>query len=184
MTTRQDLRFTADHYRALPETGPQYQLVEGELICMTPAPIRRHQRVVTRFTRVLDAHVEAKDLGEVYVAPFDVYLSKHNVFQPDVVFVSKARALQLVERGMNGGPDLVVEVLSESTRALDLGPKKLRYAQHGVIEYWVADLETDTVSVYLLQENAETPARVLGKLDKLTSSLLPALEIDLAWLFS
>jgi len=75
---------TADDYRLMPETGPRYQLVEGELI-MSPAPNRYHQDISRNIEFLLLKYLEKNPIGEVYDAPFDVYLGEHSVFQPDLV---------------------------------------------------------------------------------------------------
>lgn len=181
---RADLKLTAADYRTLPETGPRYQLIDGELIRMTPAPNTRHQVAVTRFVRVLGDFVEEKGLGVVLVSPVDVYLSEHDVVQPDVIFVSNARRDRIAEHGIEGAPDLVIEVLSRSTRGLDLGAKKALYARHGLIELWALDFDREVVDVYRLQEDPSKPARTVSREEALTSELFPGLAIDLRRIFA
>ena len=81
---------TVDDYRATPD-GTRYQLVEGELYLMSPAPNRFHQDIVLNIASFLRAYLHTSAQGKVYVSPIDVYLDDHNVLQPDVLFVSNAR---------------------------------------------------------------------------------------------
>src|SRR5437588_6676657 len=102
---------TAHHYRLLPENGPRYQLIEGALY-MAPAPNRYHQDISRNLEYILLDYLEEHPIGKLYDAPFDVYFDKHNVFQPDIVFVSKSRLSILTKAGAEGAPDFVVEILS------------------------------------------------------------------------
>jgi Uma2 family endonuclease len=180
---RPDIKFSVEEYRALPETGPRYQLIEGELL-MSPAPTYRHQQIVARIMAALLTFVEARRLGSVVASPIDVFLTRHDVLQPDVAFVSIARRAIISREGFQGGPDLVVEALSPSTATLDLGPKRVLYARHGVSEYWIVDPEAGWIDRYRLQENAEKPERRFGEGDSLTTSLLPGFSLDLASVFA
>jgi Uma2 family endonuclease len=180
MVARPEVKLTIEDYRTLPETGPQYQLIDGELYRMTPAPRFRHQKVVAALIHELFAFVSAHGLGEVVGSPVDVYLSRHDVVQPDVLFVSNARKDRVTELGVEGAPDLAIEVLSPSTRELDLGAKKGLYARHGAIEMWVVDLEDETLAVYELARDADRPARTIARPEAVTSPLFPGLALPLA----
>ncbi len=181
---RAEIRFTADDYRTLPETGPRYQLIDGGLIHMSPAPSFDHQRIVLELATKLVPYVRENRLGEVAVSPIDVYLSEHDVIQPDILFVSEARAERSAPDGVHGAPDLIVEVLSPTTRDLDLGAKKVLYARHGVIEYWVIDLDDQTVSIYRLDEDVTNPKLCLARDATLTSDVVPEFTLPLEELFS
>lgn len=127
-------------YKMLPE-GTLAELING-VIYMSPSPVRPHQRIVTMLSARMALYVEDNKLGEVYVAPFDVYLDQHaNAVQPDIVFVAQ-KNLSIIERHIHGVPDLVVEVLSEGNKSNDLIKKKDLYHHFGVKEYWIIDPET------------------------------------------
>ncbi len=181
---RAEIRFTADDYRTLPETGPRYQLIDGELIHMSPAPSFDHQRIVLELAIKLAQYVRENRLGELAVSPIDVYLSDHDVIQPDILFVSEAREKRSSPDGVHGAPDLIVEVLSPTTRDLDLGAKKVLYARHGVTEYWVVDLDDQTISVYDFDEDTTNPKLRLERDATLTSDVLPGFALLLEELFS
>ena len=95
---------------------------------------------------------------EVFVAPLDVFLSDINVYQPDVVFISNQRRSILTEHGLEGAPDLAVEVLSPGTARFDKGSKRKVYARTGVKELWLVDPDAKLIHVYQLVKDAETPA--------------------------
>jgi hypothetical protein len=88
-----------------------------------------HQRIVTRLTRFLSGFVEDHQLGEVYVSPFDVAFSPFDVVEPDLVYISDARESVLTEMNVQGAPDLVVEVLSETTEKTDRTIKPKLYGK-------------------------------------------------------
>jgi Uma2 family endonuclease len=136
-------------YAALPDDGQRYQLLEGELV-MTPSPSRWHQEVSRELEfRLLD-FVRERDLGELYNAPLDVTLDDRNVVQPDILFVSKARAAILQGSRIVGAPDLCVEILSPGTERLDRVRKLELYARFDVTHYWIVDLEARTIEEYVL----------------------------------
>ena len=180
---RPDIKYTYAEYCALPETGPRYELLEGDLL-INLAPTVRHQKIVARILSALLRFVESRGLGSVVGSPIDVILSNQDVLQPDVVYVSAERETIVVKEGIRGGPDLCIEVLSPATSKLDRGPKKVLYARHGVAEYWIVEPEANTVEIYRLQENAEAPLRKLGSDETLTTLLLPEFSLNLRPVFA
>ena len=182
MTIAVDNRVTAEDYRALPEGGPQYQLIEGDLY-MSPSPNRFHQDISRNIELIIANYLANHPIGIVYDAPLDVYLNDDNVFQPDLVFVARENYQVLTDAGIEGVPDLAIEILSPSTAKLDQNAKLRVYAQSGVKEFWVVDPETTTVAVYYLQQNATHPAAVYSTADRFTSGLFPELEFSVADFF-
>lgn len=173
---------TAAEYKLLPETGPRYQLVEGDLY-MAPAPNRYHQTISRNLEYILMRYLEEHPIGELYHAPFDVYLSNVDVFQPDILFVSDENRRILTDAGAEGPPDLVVEVLSPKTRNLDLAQKRRVYAREGVRELWIIDPEARTVLVYRFEEDLSEPVSTKTADDILVSPMFPGLEIELKRVF-
>lgn len=170
-------QLTVEDYKVMPETGPRYQLINGELI-MAPAPNRFHQRISSNLGFQLRLWIESgKNRGEIYSAPFDVQLDEINVFQPDLLYVRPENKGILTEAGCTGAPNLIIEILSPRTREIDLGPKKKTFAAKGVTELWIIDPDPKTLAVYFLKNDVENPARVLSENDTLTSPLLPGLEL-------
>jgi Uma2 family endonuclease len=121
---------------ATPNDGKRYELIQGEL-SVNPAPGKVHQRVSRRLQRQLEGYFHDRRLGEVFDAPFDVILTPHDVFEPDLLVVGDPE--RITTRGVEHPPVLVVEILSPSTRKVDRGLKFRRYAELGVQHYWIVD---------------------------------------------
>jgi len=179
---RTDIKFTYQEYRTLPETGPRYQLIEGDLL-MSPSPNFFHQTLVYNLALILGQFAKTHALGLVRVAPLDVILTEEDVVQPDIVYVSNARKGIIAPEGLRGAPDLCVEVLSASTRDLDSQAKRVLYARHGVAELWLVDPDARTIELFRLQEQPHAPTRVFRADETLTTALLPGLEVKLAEVF-
>jgi len=173
-STRQ--RWTYSEFARLPSEGStRHEIIDGEL-CVTQSPTGRHQRIVTDMVTLLNVFVRSNDLGEVFVSPLDVLFAEGDYLEPDILLVRNDRTHLVTDRGVEGPPDLVVEVLSPSTAARDRGIKLERYRLYGVGEYWVVDPDGRTVEIWKLAESAEAPL-VLGAAD--TLDWAPASEVSL-----
>lgn len=159
----------------MPETGPRHQLILGELI-MSPSPNRFHQDISRNLLVILANWLKANPIGVIYDAPFDVEFTKHDVFQPDILFVSNERKSILTQAGATGAPDLVVEILSPSTASVDRGVKKKQYAKSGVRELWIIDPVARTIEVFDLQRDMDRPGAVYSESDTITSACFPGWE--------
>lgn len=179
------VRLTYHDYLGFPEDGRRHEILDGEHY-VTASPSLKHQTVSRRLTAVLVTYTEANRSGEVFPAPIDVVLSLHDVAVPDLVFVSRERLSILTEANIQGAPDLVVEILSRSTRTVDEGIKFSRYETLGVQEYWLANPFERSVTVYRLDQGCfrEEPVLRADRGDVLATPLLPGLEIRLADIFA
>jgi Uma2 family endonuclease len=144
---------TYEDYAALPADGHRHEIHEGEL-SLTPAPGTRHQEVKANLFDVLRHHVKERGLGKLFDAPTDCILSETTIVQPDILFVDTARLPFISERGIEGVPTHVVEVLSPSTAQVDRGSKAQLYARHAVPSYWIVDPRSQTIDAYTLLEGA------------------------------
>lgn len=136
-------------YKALPE-GTLAELIGGT-VYIPVSRVRAHQRTVAILSSKMILFAEENKAGEVYTAPFDVYLDEHsNAVQPDIVFVSAAK-LSIIDRYIHGVPDLIVEVLSNGNEGHDRIRKKALYERFGVSEYWIVDAATKDVTGYFYQ---------------------------------
>src|SRR5205809_6259518 len=122
---------TYEDYCALPDDGLRYEIVDGMLFA-EPSPRRAHQEAVGNLFAILLGYVRAHDLGKVYVAPFDVILDPRTTVVPDLVFVVRDRLGIVAERGVEGAPDLLVEVLSPGTGRRERVREWNAYARLGV----------------------------------------------------
>ena len=125
---------------------------------------------------------DERDLGRVY-SDFDVVLSDTDTVQPDLLFVSKERLHIITADNVQGAPDLVVEIRSESTARRDWTVKRDLYARHGVREYWIVDSDAATVSVLLLEDGKLKVAGVYGEGDTLSSAVMGGFSVALADVF-
>ena len=166
---------TVEDYRATPE-GTRYQLIEGNLI-KAPAPNTNHRRIVRNLSQLLCNHVAKHGLGEVFFAPFDVYLSQHDVLQPDLLFVSQPNIAIIADDGIHGPPDLVIEVLSWSTAQLDKKSKRRIYARAGVKELWLVDPLLLQIQRYDFARDAAKPVQLLEENETFSTPLLPGLTL-------
>jgi Uma2 family endonuclease len=177
-------KLTYEDLRYWPEDGKRHELIDGEH-CVTPAPIPRHQIVSGRLFSRVGRVVDQGQLGLLLYAPVDVVLSEIDVVEPDLVFIGASRLGIVRETHVQGAPDLVVEILSPSTRRRDEITKRHLYEQHGVPEYWVVDPELDAIKVYRLGDGGyrrEAELTVEAG-DELTSPVFPGLRVPLAEIF-
>ena len=175
---------TYDDYAALPDDGRRYELYEGELIEMTPAPRPRHQLVLGSLYVLLREHVRHERLGEVLLAPIDVILSPITVLQPDLVYIESARRSILTDRAVEGPPTLVVEILSPSTGARDRGIKQRLCGKYAVPFSWIVDAERRTIQAYRLEGDSYTLVATLEEAAPRALPPLPDLSLDPAAVWS
>jgi len=171
---------TYEDYRALPDDGKRYEVIEGEL-CVVPAPNVRHQAISRNIAFALWTFVKPRRLGHVYYAPFDVVLSDTNVVQPDVLFLSNGRLNILTAAGAMGAPDLAIEVLSEFNRRHDEVTKLSLYESFGVEEYWIVDISTESVRVF--RRHGAKLVRAFEAFETVETPLLPGLVVDVPAIF-
>ena len=185
MTTRgQRTRATYEDYLNTPDEV-RYELLDGELVRHLSPPIV-HQRTLMDLAVPIYTFVEHHALGDVFMRPLDVVLwedGEADVVEPDILFVSAARAAIITEANVQGAPDLVVEILSPSTESTDRGYKRELYARHGVREYWLVDPDARTVEVLLLGDGEFETAGTYEPGQALASPTLEGLTIDLNEVF-
>ena len=179
-----DLRLTIEDYELFPEDGRRHELVDGEHV-VTPAPTVRHQRLSGRLYVALREAAHAGRLGEALYAPVDVVLSPHDVLQPDLLFVRHERREVLRDRA-EGAPDLVIEIVSPSSRRLDEVRKRRAYERFGVEELWIVDPELEVVRLYRREAAGfARPVELAAERgDVVETPLLPDLRLDVSALFA
>jgi len=109
----------------------------------------------------------------------DVLFAPTSVVQPDLLFIRKERLHIVTEPNIQGAPDLVVEILSPPTAALDRGAKMLLYAKYGVPHYWILDSDRLILEIYELQEGDYKLMAQFSKEDQMQSPLFPGLTISM-----
>ncbi len=180
---RRQVHFKAEDIWDTPEDGNRYEVIDGQLY-VSPPPNRWHQRMIFRLVTLLGPVVVRDNLGEMYLAPIGVVLGEPDGVEPDIVFVRRERLDILSDRGIEGTPDLVVEVLSPSTRSRDRGLKMRRYHAAGVPHYWLVDYESPALETYRSGEQGYKSTGRYGPGGELRSDLFPGLLIHLDDIFA
>jgi len=184
--SRAATKLTYEDYLGFPEDGLRHEIIDGEHY-VNPAPNLRHQRISGKVFGFLWVFLRSRPIGEVFSAPFDVVLSGQDVVQPDLLYVSKERTEIFTEKNVQGAPDLVVEILSQSTRREDEKIKLRRYELFGVREYWIVDPELELIKVYRPGDDRRyvRVAELSNDAgDALTTPLLPGFNVALAEIFA
>ncbi|MDR0403102.1 MAG: Uma2 family endonuclease [Treponema sp.] len=166
------------------EEGERYEIIDGEAYMMA-TPSRIHQEISMVLSTAINNFLKDKPC-KVYAAPFSVRLfpaedlSDDTVVEPDITVVCDPAKLD--ERGCNGAPDFIIEIVSPSTGRYDRIVKFNKYREAGVREYWIADPEHKDVFVYVLK-NGEYTAVNYADTETVPVTVLPGCEIDLKTVF-
>ena len=161
------------------DTSVRVELIDGK-IYMFASPTWRHQAVLGEIYGQLYNHLRGKRC-KVSLGPIDVRLEKDTVVVPDVIVICDPN--KITNAGVNGAPDLIVEVLSPSTSRHDKLVKFALYQRTGVSEYWIVDPLDNTITAYRLVGN-EYVASAYGETDSATVAAIPGFEMDLAQVFT
>ena len=179
MAPQTSIKLTWEDYAAIPDDGRRHEIIDGKHY-VNRAPIVYHQKVLMNLSIALGPYVHAHHLGELLASPIDVILSEHDIIQPDIVFVQAARAQIVKYKNIQGPPDLVIEVLSESNRRYDVRTKYELYERTGVGEYWIIDPDELAVRVFRRESGRFQPVEVP---DAITTPLLPGFTLPLSVIF-
>jgi Uma2 family endonuclease len=177
MATR-GVRFLASDIWDAPDNGKKYEVIDGDLY-VTPPPLWVHQFQLNRLNKHVITWVDDLRLGIVVTAPMGVVLDDENGVEPDLLFISHERSHIIRWRGVEGAPDLIVEVLSPSIEARDRGLKLRRYAASGVAHYWILDTDGPRIEERVLDEDGYRLVGTFGPGEIFRPTLFPGLEIPL-----
>lgn len=147
---RNNKLYTLDDIYALPE-GSRAELIDGMIYNMAP-PSRNHQKILNYINTEINLYLRNKNgKCEVYPVPFAVFLNQDqvNYVEPDISVICDNSKLN--DRGCNGAPDWIIEIVSPGSRRLDYLVKLFKYRTAGVREYWIADLEKNRIMVYYFE---------------------------------
>ena len=178
-------KLTYRYLLTLPDDRNRHELIDG-VHYVTPPPITLHQIIVGNLYFGLRGHLERYGGGQLFVAPVDVVFTIYDVVEPDLLFISDARRRVLTAKNVQGAPDLVVEVLSPSTRRRDEGRKLDLYDASDVIEYWIVDPSAEVFRIYRRRDGqlkrAEELTNEAGA--AVRSPLFPGLSLSLGRVFA
>ncbi len=171
---RQIEYYTIEDIYNLPD-GQRAELIDGELYMMaTPGMV--HQRLVMVLSSSIFNYIQSKKGGcEVFPSPFSVFLNANNelYLEPDIsVICDKGK---LTEKGCNGAPDWVIEIVSRSSRSMDYNKKLFKYHTAGVREYWIVDYEKNCIMAYDFEKEEMVDYAFS---DKVKAGIFEDLEID------
>lgn len=149
---RKEETYTIEDIYALPE-GERAELIDGEIYDMAP-PNRRHQKILNFINTEINLYIR-KNNGEceIYPSPFAVFLNEddRNYVEPDISVICDQSKLD--DKGCNGAPDWIIEIVSPGSRQMDYYKKLFKYRTAGVREYWVVDPERQFVTVYNFEKD-------------------------------
>lgn len=181
--TLQTKRLTYEEYLAGPEIKARYDIVDGEMI-MAPSPNVNHQTVLLQLVLLMHRFVSEQQLGRVWFAPLDVVIQQEplRTRQPDLLFVSNERT-GIVGQVIEGGPDLVVEVLSPTNSRSDVESKLEDYRRVEVLECWLVSPEARSVEVLELVEAEWRRIGIFGLGDLVQSQVLAGALLAVSEIF-
>ena len=168
--------YTTDDIYALPD-GERAELIDGQ-IYMMGTPSRIHQKLVGQLSRIIGNYIESNHGScEIYPAPFAVFIKKDdkNYVEPDISVICDKNKLS--DRGCEGAPDFIIEIVSPSSRRMDYYKKCALYAESGVREYWIVDPLKGRVLTYCF--NGDNPdIGIYGLHDTVPVGIYGDLSID------
>ena len=174
--------WTYEAYAALTADGECYEIVQGVLV-MSPSFEDIHQDVIGEICAYLREQIKVKRLGRVFPAPFDVVLAPQEVYQPDVVVVLNQHLERVKTQGVMGAPDLVVEVISPSSKLYDRVNKHMAYEQAGIPEYWLVNPHQKTVELFVLEGGKYYSQGIFRGAQTLPSRIVPEMAAPVARFF-
>ena len=157
---KQHQDYTTEYIYSLPD-GQRAELIDGQVYMMAP-PSRKHQRITVELSTVINNFIKSRNGScEVDIAPFAVFLNQDQN--------------KLTEKGCNGAPDWIIEIVSPSSRRMDYYIKLFKYRTAGVREYWIVDSDKNRITVYNF-ESEDTIEYSFS--DIVASGIYPELSID------
>ncbi len=168
---------TYDMYANMEDDGRRYEISNGMLELMSPAPTPTHQSVVNELQYKFN--VSCRNDYIIYSSPIDVILSATEVRQPDLIMIHRSRVEIIGSKGINGAPDLVVEITSKHSRRRDKVQKRIVYAKYGVPEYWIVDLSNFTLEQYVLDGQRYELADLYAEDEIIRSKVVPCASFSM-----
>ena len=168
------LRMTADEFLELDGDGFRYELVNG-VVGVSPSPALRHQRIAMEISRQLAPFLHDHAVGEI-VPDVDVKFAEDLVYRPDLLFLAQDNPA-MDEDPIRHLPDVVIEIISPSTRRYDYETKRGDYERFGVREYWIVDPEESSMTFLRLVDGKYVVVEPEG--DAFRSAVIDGFALDL-----
>ncbi len=178
---KNDEHYNYHDYCTWPE-DERWELIAGTAYAMSPAPRRKHQGMVVALNVQLGRHFAGKTCRP-YISPIDVFLPADDealadidtVVQPDLLVVCDPA--KLIDEGIKGAPDFIIEILSPSSALRDQSEKRRLYEAKGVREYWIVNPNTLEVFIYRLRDGAYGLPAVASLASPTAVAIFPGLEL-------
>lgn len=174
-TLPDDRPLTVADLDGLPDDGQRYELIWGELYCL-PTPDTKHQRSSRRLLVAIHEFLIQSGVGEVFPGPLSVQFDRYNLVLPDLIVVGASKREIIHDRGVEGAPDLCIEILTSGWQNYDMVKKNVLYRRFGVPEYWIVDPERERITVYVREAIRYMPQESDNGVAR--SVIFPGLEID------
>lgn len=168
---------TYEDYAQLPD-NQRYELADGVLELMSPAPSPRHQAISYHIQSLLTQSCHSEYI--ILASPIDLILSHTEVRQPDLVMIHRSRIGIITQRGIEGNPDLVAEILSPHSAKRDKYSKRKVYAKYGIPEYWIIDIANESLDQYILSGDDYVLHNVYDREEIISSQRLPCVSFTIA----
>jgi Uma2 family endonuclease len=165
-------------YYDIPE---RYEIIDGVRYDFLASPKMVHQRISVNL--ILGFSERCRLEGEIVCAPMDVHFDEDNIAEPDIIYIANENRGIVRDGFIFGVPDLLVEILSESTGRRDKTIKKAMYQKFGVPEFWIVDPVHRTVDQFLLSNGKYELIATLTDEDTISSPRIACLSIDLGKVF-
>ena len=169
--------YTIEDIFNLPD-GRHAELIDGQIYDMAP-PSRMHQEISFALSRKIADHIDSKNGScKVYPAPFAVFLNADDktYVEPDISIICDKNKLS--DRGCEGAPDFIIEVVSPSSQRMDYLIKLMKYRSSGVREYWIVNPATGTVTTFYFEKEENSSQYSFDQ--SVTSTIYNDLEITIA----
>lgn len=144
--------YTINDIYALPE-GQRAELIDGDMYMMAP-PGLKHQRLASFIHGTIFQYISGKKGNcEIFPAPFAVFLNEddYTYVEPDISVICDKNKLN--DKGCNGAPDWVIEIVSPSSKRMDYFIKLFKYRTAGVREYWIVDPDKRNIMTYIFEQD-------------------------------
>lgn len=176
--------WTYEDYLRLPDDGQRYEVIRGVLY-LAPSPNYDHQFTSIKLAVQLSLFVDATNLGIVLAAPFDILLPEGigTPVEPDILFIRKENQPRRGDKNFRGVPDLLVEVISPSSRLYDRRIKLAAYPDAGIPELWLVDPLARTISIYGWRGGSFSEIDRGEREDEVGSAVLPGFRVQVGPLF-
>jgi Uma2 family endonuclease len=178
---RRDKPWTWAEYEALPDDGVRREVIEGTLFEL-PRPNMFHAMSISNLIALLHRPVEEAGARWMF-GVFAVFMDGAEPVLPDLVVLLQGNTARTTERGIEGPPDIVIEVLSPSNRARDVLTKRALYRRAGVREYWIVDPTALTIEVVRFRDGIEE-SRTFGDDERVVSAVLPGVDFPASAVFA